>query len=393
MRLDFEFYMNVIHVITGLSDGGAEGVLYRLVVNDDANVHHVISLSSVGKYGSLLRDVGIKVTTLEMPRGRLTFSGCFRLWRILRYSRPNVIQTWMYHADLLGGFFGWLMGIPVVWGVRNSTLVVGKSTRSTIWVSRVCAAVSSWVPQQIIVCAQEAARVHSDIGYDRDRLVFVPNGYDLSKFSPNLNRRAEMRGIWGVSGPVPIIGMVARFDPFKEHISFIRALVRLKRQGIKFRAVLIGSGVDANNKRLVDEIEAGGLADIVRLLGVVDDIPSAMNAIDLHVLSSSAEAFPNVLAEAMSCGTPCVATNVGDAASILGDTGWIVAPNDVNALADGIAAALACMAQGSTWNDRRLRCRKKISNEYSLENMISCYRKIWGEAVKRGSHRSKSNDP
>ena len=123
--------MKVLHVITGLNDGGAEAVLHRLIKHDPHDEHLVVSLTGEGKYGPVLRQSGVPVTALEMPRGRVTWQGLSGLWRVLRAQRPDVVQTWMYHADLLGGVCARVQGLPVVWGIRNTTLVPGESRRST----------------------------------------------------------------------------------------------------------------------------------------------------------------------------------------------------------------------------------------------------------------------
>lgn len=378
--------LKILHVITGLSDGGAEAVLHRLVLNDFTDKHNVVSLTDEGKYGNRLREAGVSVTTLEIPRGLITFGGFYTLWRIIRTTRPDVVQTWMYHADLLGGIAARLARIPVVWGIRNTILDPGRSARSTIWVVGLCARLSRWLPARIVVCAKAAASVHKAIGYDAQRMVIIPNGYDVSRFSPDAEARGQIREQWGIPDNVPLLGMVARFDPYKDHANLIGALARLNARGFKFYGILIGTGVDSTNKTLMHHISSSGLTEKVRLLGPLENIPDVMNALDLHVLSSSAEAFPNVLAEAMACGTPCVATDVGDAAAILGDTGWLAPSGNSTALADAIAAALADWTHQEKWLDRQQRCRQRICDEYALDKMVERYQEIWTEvAAQRAS--------
>lgn len=373
--------MKILHVITGLSDGGAEAVLYRLIARDPVGTHHIISLTDEGKYGVRLRDAGVQVTVLGMPRGRISLRGFYRMWRVMLSTRPDAVQTWMYHADLLGGIAAWLARVPVVWGIRNTILAPDRSARSTIWVAGLCARLSRWLPEKIVVCAAAAMSAHKAIGYDARRMVVIPNGYDVSRFSPDALARRQIREQWGIADNVPLLGMVARFDPYKDHANLIAALARLHARGLEFRGVLIGTGVDPENKTLMHQIASSGLYEKVRLLGPLDNIPAVMNALDLHVLSSSAEAFPNVLAEAMACGTPCVATDVGDAAAILGDTGWLVPSSNPTALADAIEVALADWAHQEQWLDRQRRCRQRICDEYALEKMVERYQEIWMEVA------------
>ena len=373
--------MKVLHIITGLNDGGAEAVLFRLVTHDTQNQHTVVSLTGTGKYGPMLRERGIEVVPLDMPRGRLTLRGLHRLWRTLRRQRPDVVQTWMYHADLVGGIAARMAGIPVVWGIRNTTLEPGQSSRATIWVARACARLSRHVPVRIVACAQAAQAVHAELGYDAKRMVVIPNGYDLARFVPNMAARQRLRTEWGVADDIPLIGMVARFDPYKDHANLIEALALLAARGLHFQVVLLGTGITPDNAELSQRIASAGLAQRVRLLGARPDVPAIMVALDVHALSSSAEAFPNVLAEAMACGTPCVTTDVGDAAVIVGDTGWLVPPSHPKALADALEAALKAWQDRAAWQARQQACRDRIAREFAIGTMVERYRTVWAEAL------------
>jgi glycosyltransferase involved in cell wall biosynthesis len=176
--------------------------------------------------------------------------------------------------------------------------------------------------------------------------------------------------------------MVARFDPQKDHANLLAALSLLKERGVEYCCVFVGTGVDCANETLTQLISAAGLEKNVQLLGRRNDIPAVMNALDLHVLSSSfGEAFPNVLAEAMACGTPCVTTDVGDAALIIGETGWVVPPEDVGALANSIEKAIMLWQDQPGWQKRKRACRKRVEDEFSLSAMVSAYRGAWGSSV------------
>ncbi|SFU57912.1 Glycosyltransferase involved in cell wall bisynthesis [Nitrosomonas eutropha] len=369
--------MNVMHIITDLNDGGAEAVLYRLCDSDKIVKHHVVSLMNEGKYGALLRDAGVQVFCLNMPRGRITPGGLWRLWQLLRQIHPQVVQTWMYHADLIGGVIARLAGVKqVFWGIRHSTLDTEKSRRSTIWVARLCARISSRIPSTIICCAQKALEVHRDLGYAVDKLRVIPNGYDLVRFRVDGDARAQLRAEWGV-GNRWLLGMVGRFDPLKDHKNLLNALAVIKNQGVDFGCVLAGRDLDRNNAQLMTWLAEHNLTSEVRLLGQRTDIPDVMNALDVHVLSSSSEAFPNVVAEAMACGTPAVVTDVGDAAVIVGEVGWVVPPKDPEALADALLRAHAAMQSGVAWQARCIAARGRVQDHFSLERMIESYHLVW----------------
>lgn len=370
----------VVHIITGLNDGGAEAALFRLCTADHDARHLVVSLMGPGKYGPLLEKAGIAVLCLDMPQGKMRLAALWRLRKFLTETRPDAVQTWMYHADFLGGIAARTAGIRnLCWGIHNTTLTRGESASTTILISRLCAILSRFVPRAIVCCAEKSAEVHADLGYRASIMRVVNNGYDLSQFRPDDRSGQAVRAELGL-GDEALIGFVARFDSQKDHRNLLGALRLLKSRGQTPRCLLVGTGMDAANGALTAMVDEFGLSDQLDLLGRRDDVPAIMNALDVHVLASLAEAFPNVLAEAMACGTPCVSTDVGDAAIILGDTGWIVPRGDPAAMADAISRALAERGS-SSWQQRQQDARQRIETRFSIEQMVEGYRAAWfGEA-------------
>lgn len=372
---------SILHVITGLEDGGAEAALFRLSTNDKNSRHHVVSLMGEGIYGPRLRARGVDVVSLNMRRGRVSLLGLLKLWRLMRTSEPDVVQTWMYHADLVGGAIARIAGIRnVAWGIRHTDLVEGESTGRTIKIARICAKLSRVIPRIIVCCAERGRSVHAELGYDEGRMVVIPNGYDLSVFAPDLSARVRVRHQLGLTASDAVLGFVARYNPQKDHRNLLQALAKLQTEGLKPICLLVGAGMDDQNFELKGRITELGLdQDSVKLLGRSDDVPAIMNALDIHVMSSSfGEAFPNVLAEAMACGTPCISTDVGDAREIVGDTGQIVPPNDANALAAAIAEMLP-QVNGIGWNLRGEAARKHVCRNFSMLRMIDGYHRAWAE--------------
>lgn len=370
--------LSTLHIITGLEDGGAEAVLYRLCMHDAANRHQVISLMDSGKYGPMLKSLGVPVTCLHMPRGRVTAKGLWRLWRLIRAQKPDVVQTWMYHANLLGGVAARLAGSrKVVWGIRHGDLSDEGTSWRTFSVMKLGAWLSDWIPQRIICCAEKSRDVHIAEGYASDRITVVPNGYDMSAFRPDANMRNAVRAELGISDYEEVIGFVGRYDPQKDHDNLLQALRLLKNLGRRPICLLVGTGMEEENKVLARQINDLGLSKCVRLLGRRNDIPKVMNALDLHVMSSAfGEAFPNVLSEAMACGTPCISTNVGDAELIVGDTGWIVPTRNSEALAEAISEALDARARPN-WAMRQEAARLRVESSFSIERMVNSYRAVW----------------
>ncbi len=372
--------LRVVHVITGLGQGGAESVLWRLATFPGQEVEHiVVSLTDDGIYGERLRAAGVTVHALGMPRGRITLGGFMALRRLIAGARPDAVQTWMYHADLIGGLAARLAGVrAVAWGIRNSGAHLERSSRSARMVLRACALLSGVLPGAIVCAAQDAAERHAAKGYRRDRMVVISNGYDLSRYAPDAAARARVRAQWGLDGDVPVIGCVARWDPLKDHANLLRAVAALVRDGrdAGLRCVLVGRGMTIDNPELMALVDKLGLRERLVLAGPSDDVPAVMNGLDLHVLSSCAEGFPNVVAEAMACGVYCVVTDVGDAAYIVGDTGVVVPPEQPEALARGIETALrdvASRGQGRAGEAGRAR----VLANFDLARMVRDYTAVW----------------
>ena len=175
--------------------------------------------------------------------------------------------------------------------------------------------------------------------------------------------------------------MVARWDPLKDHANLLNAFHRLAVERDNVRCVLVGEGMDESNSALVSLVRQHDVMGKVILAGPSDNITAVMNALDLHVLSSVGEAFPNVVAEAMACGTPCVVTNVGDAGLIVGNTGWVVPPSDPKALFQAMELALSKLSEegGAFWGAAS---RSRILQSFSLEKMVSSYEDTWTKAMR-----------
>lgn len=370
--------MTIAHIITSLNNGGAEGVLYRLCLHDKNNEHIVISMMNTGKYGPLLQEHGIKVYCLNMQQGRLSLKGIIKLYKLLRAIKPNVVQTWMYHADLIGGIVARIAGIKkIFWNIRHSYLQKGSSKNSTIFIAHVCARLSCIIPTKIICCAHKAKEVHEALGYKAAKLVVIPNGYDFSEYYPDEIKRRTFRSELNISEDTILLGMVGRYDPLKDHHNLLQAIAILSKTYQNFKLCLIGKELNINNNILMNIIYDFDLTNSVLLLDQRKDIPYVMNGLDIHILSSSSEAFPNVIAEAMACGIPCISTNVGDANIIIRDSGWLVPPKQPQALAQAIEIAITEMTSDELWQKRKHLVHTQVSNQFSIQKMISSYQDIW----------------
>ncbi len=371
--------MNILHIITGLSTGGAETMLYKLLsrMNRDLFSNQVVSLSGKGPMAEKIQALGVPVQALNMPRGIPDPLGIWRLARLIRSHHPDVIQTWMYHADLIGGLAASIArNGPVVWNIRHSNLHPKENKKTTIWTAKACAMFSRRIPKMIVCCSEESKQVHAGLGYVEDRMLVIPNGFDLEAFGPSKEAKKSLRSELGLKQDSMLIGMAARFNPQKDHFTLIQAARQLKNQGGEFFFVLCGQGIDWENDKVSGWIKEAGLEDRFFLLGPRSDMPRITAAFDMAWLSSAyGEGFPNVLGEAMACGVPCVATDVGDSAEIIGDTGRIVPPKDPNALAESIKKLIDIGPEGRANIGKR--ARQRVGERFELGTVVRQYQELY----------------
>ncbi len=375
--------LKVVHLITGLARGGAETMLYRLLTRLDRQrfASVVVSLTDRGALGAAIAALGVPVHALGMRRGVPAPQAVGRLWRLLRRERPAVLQTWLYHADLLGLVAGRLAGVPaVVWNVQCSDMDLRHYPPLTALTRRLLAALSR-APQAVVSCSYRAKEDHERLGYRPRRWRVIPNGFDLEQFRPDPAAPARLRQLLGAPPAAPLIGLVARYDPQKDHATFLQAARRLLDMRADVRFVLVGAGVDWHNPRLAAPARALGLEPHLHLLGERDDVAALLPGLDLATLSSAfGEGFPNAVGEAMACGVPCVVTDVGDAAYLVGDTGRVVPPRDPAALAAAWAALLARPAAERQALGRAARAR--VATLFSLEAVTKQYAALYAELAQ-----------
>ena len=374
--------MKVVHIITGLGDGGAEHVLFKICKYDIANKHLVISLKGPGKYFSLLNKLGIKVYCLNVRF--FSIQKFIFLIKLLRSLKPDIVQTWLVHADFLGSIAARLAGIHnILWNVRYSNIEIGKAKLTTVLIIKILSILSYLIPKFIVIVSKKAKKIYETAGYNKRIFKFIPNGYDLSILKINKLQKINFRKKIKIKKNIILIGNVARYDPQKDHLNLLNALSLIKEKNINFFCVLVGSNVNQNNINLISEIKKLKLSNHIKLLGQNDNISKVMNGLDIHILSSSyGEGFPNVVAESMACGTPCIVTDVGDSALIVGKTGWVVPPKNSIKLAKAIEKALN-EKNTNKWNKRCNKARLRIKKNYNISKMVKLYNKVWSKVYKK----------
>ena len=308
---------------------------------DNPDFHHVvISLTDIGVVGQQLRAHRIEVKTMNVSNAFDMFFILRRLVKHIRKINPDIVQTWMYHADLLGGIAARLAGKRnVIWGIRSTNIRAGGS-RSTLVIRKLCAWMSYCIPRKIICAAEASRQVHVALGYDAGRMLVVPNGFDLQNLNATDEQRQALRLSCGFTPDSIVIGSLGRFSPLKDHETFVRAAGKLAEKYPYLNFLLVGRDLISENMELSEWINQTGYVERFVLLGERSDAPVCLSAMDIFCLHSRTEGFPNVLGEAMAMRMPCVATDVGDAALLLGDAGMVVVKEDPVALAKGMEKLL-----------------------------------------------------
>lgn len=368
--------MLILHVITNLAPNGAELMLKRLTAahrGDERFEHQVISLMGTGVVGPMLEAQGVHVEALGMKSAVDLPRVFVRLIKAMRRRRPDIVQTWMYHADLIGGLAARTAGVAtVLWGVRIADIERRMGVgRATIWIRRACARLSRHIPDRIIYVADAARLVHERLGYDRRKSIVIVNGYDLPAALDPTGLRAEI----GIAPEAVIVGSAGRFSGQKDQRTFVAAASILARTQTEFRFVMMGEGNTPENHELRHWIETGGAAERFHLLGQRRDLIDCLAGLDIFCLHSIGEGFPNVVAEAMSSGVPCVVTDVGDSAFLVGDTGVVVPPQDPQALAEAIGGLAHIGSVGR--HSLGERARKRIAAKFSIGSVSQLYAELY----------------
>lgn len=365
--------MKVVHVIVGLNVGGAELMLLRLIGNMNSNYKNVvISLTDLGKLGEQYKEEGIEVLTLG-AQSFFDFPSIFLdLRRLLKQLRPDVVQTWMYHSDFLGGLAARSVGIKnVVWNVRNTKL--GGRGFGNYWFRRLCGLFSYIVPRTVLFVSDSAKLAHERKGYCPRKSQVIYNGFDLERFRFDQAAKNKVRESLGLTKNEFLICSVGRFVPEKDHLTFIMAVRSLVDSGADVSALMIGHGVDWDNTTIVDHIR--GVEKYFHLLGPQKEVQDFLSCADVFCLHSTTEGFPNVLGEAMAVGLPCITTRAGDAERILNSPEFTVNAGDC----EGLVEALTRVHELSDEERKSLGAvnRHRVERQFSLSGTVAQFEELY----------------
>lgn len=367
--------MKIIHLITSLNTGGAEVMLAKLLDSMDRSrfENRVVSLTVKGEIGARIEASGVRVSCLGASGTSGFVRAVWKFRRILLRERPDVVQSWLPHADLVATVASCFTGSKkLIWNVRSSSLDLNAYTRSFLWTLRLLSALSS-VPNAVVVNSNAGRRFYESLGFRPRRWVFIPNGFALDRFRPMPEQRLPVREEQGIPPAALVVAMVARYDRMKGHEIFLRAASLVRRSVPEAHFLLAGAGVAERGEL---SVLAQALGGHVHFAGPVDDVPRLYAAVDVAVnCSTYGEGFSNSIGEAMACAVPCVVTDVGDSAAIVAGSGRIVPPGN----AGGLAAAIIEVLTMSTEERAALgaTARARVEREFSIDAIARRYQSLY----------------
>lgn len=354
-------------------------MLYKVLSNLNRNRFKpvVITLRNSRGYNTLIKNLNIPIINIGLTNNIFSFFKIFKLFFVLHRISPSVVHTWMYHADLLGGIVAYILKVPrIIWCVRHSDFSTSTVKYSTFLIMKTCSLISNFIPDKIVYCSKRAATIHEGFGYCKYKKKIIPNGFDLTSFCPSPFDRLKIRNELKIDHASIIIGQVGRYHPQKNHLGFLKSIHLLNNEFPHIHFLLVGSDITPANTQINNFLCENNLTSVVHLLGLRHDIPSVMAALDILVSpSTNGEAFPNVIGEAMSCGVPCVVTNVGDSVEIIGNTGFVADAFDSSDIAEKIIKLIKLQPTErlKLSND----ARQRVILHYNISNVINLYESLY----------------
>ena len=362
---------NILFLLRSFNRGGAERQLCALAAGLQESGHSVkVAVFYMG--GSLeaeARAMGIQIVDLKR-RGRWDLFHFFlRLIRLIRREKPDILHSYLQVPNIWSAFVKLVLPhVKVVWGIRASNVAMEKYGWQAQLTDR-AESLLARIPDQIICNSQAGMRYAVEKGYPRKNLCVIPNGTNTERFFPDRKSGLRLREQWGVEADQKLIGMVGRMDPMKDYPNFLQAASLLVQEREDIRFVCVGGGPDKYIYEYQDLAHSLNLERFLIWAGEQDNMLNIYHSLDVLVLSSAfGEGFSNSIGEAMACGVPCVATDVGDAAQLIGTLGEIVPPGDSEALKEGILTLLSRLE-----NETNLSAKvtERINEQFNMAKLVS----------------------
>ena len=370
----------VCHIITGLERGGAERFLFNLLTTDDLKKKTntmVISLMSEGYYGPLLKEHNIPLRCLNLKSGQVNIQSVIKLIKIIKNQKPDIIQGWMYHGNLAGllGIFITNKKTKLSWNIRLSLEMYSLMKLKTRLSIKLGSMFSKRV-NSIIYNSKRSLKQHRQLGFSSHNDYFIPNGFDIKKWTLNKNVKYKIRNLLNISSTTRVIGYVGRAAKQKDLPKLFRVFDIIKKKHSNVVLIAVGKNLD---KYVLN-------SDRIIFLGERSDVQEIMASFDILCLTSKAEGFPNVIGEAMLLGLPCISTDVGDTKNILGKSGWIVPKNSTSLFAKYLDNILKMPEKKLKKYGKS--ARELIINKYDINKISDQYISLYNSILNDEKHNN-----
>lgn len=364
----------ILHLIPTLAQGGAENSLYSLIANDEQNQHKIITfLDFDNHYQERFLVKNIEIENVDLNQSWRIFRFYMEIKKIIDHYNPDLIQTWMYHSNFLSIFLRFWNETPIYWNIRHTDLNLKNNKLRTIFLAKICAYLSKFIPKKVIYVAKASYQSHVAFGYCKNNAEIIHNGIDTTKFMSDPHEKAKFKELRKISEDTILVGMIANLDQKQKDITtFLKAANFLNTSDEKYAFILAGRHATKKNNELSKLINTYNLKDSIYLLGQLKNPLQYYTIVDISVLCSHGEGFPNVVAEAMSCQATCISNDVGEASHIIGSAGFTFKINDYEKLFNIIHSLKI-----NEISERGLQSRERIKDKFSINKMIRKYNSIW----------------
>ena len=379
--------MKIVHIINSLKKGGAEGNLYRLCKIQKKKYKNkidiiIITLIDSGYYEYELKKKGIKILSLRINEKNKIFDFIKKITKLRKYIKkinPDIIQSWMYHSNFLTMFIPKKYHNKIFWNIRHSELNLKISKKMTILLSIICGLFSRFVPKKIIYCSEKSIKFHENNQfYSKKKTRLIDNGYSDKIYYPSNNLRSNFRKKNKIKKTDIILGYAGRYAKQKNIESLLNAFSKIVKNYSNVHLYMVGKEINLQNKELINIMSGLNIKDKIVLLNEQKNLLEFYNGIDLLVLTSHSESFPNVIAEAMLCSTPVLASNAGCSKKIIDKYGFVLNKNDYLSITKGLKKSINILENKKrNWKFLKKNVRSQIKKKFSIEKMANSYSKNW----------------
>jgi glycosyltransferase involved in cell wall biosynthesis len=353
--------MKILHIISGLENAGTERNLSNIVLMDKENIHIVISLSGPGYFGKILKQNNIKVYSLCI---NYNLKKIYHLYKIIKLENPNLVQTWLIYADMLGGMAARLAGIKkIIWSIRSDGIDFSKEKLKLVPFYFFFILLLFVIPTKIITNLK-LRKLKFLYLFNKKKFHLIYNGFHI----PRMKKIKKNKKF--------IIGHLGRYHPIKNHKMILSIAEELKKKEFNYLMILGGKKVDKKNSSLMKILKDKNLSDNVKLIGEITKINNFYQNLDCVISTSFSEGFPNILAESMANGVISLSTDTGEAKKIV-KFSWRIFDNSNSLIKKIIYLNSIKINNYNKWLLIKKDCSNHIKKFFSIEKMIINYNKIW----------------